>query len=195
MPITGNFSISGWPGDKSATRIPYPCIRVILHSRMPWPIQFSVMDYYRNPHAPTTRSILRDTSLTILRIGAGLLVGLMHGKNLILGAYGVIWSKQPWVVSDFLGERGIGGGVIIGSVVAVLVALCAPALVLGLLTRFSSLLLAICAGAGAAVAFRTALLEPLLLYCLIFSVLSVAGPGYFAVDGLLGGKKRSPLAA
>ncbi len=148
------------------------------------------MEYYRNPNAATPGLIVRDVGLLLLRIGAGLTLGLSHAwQHLILG-WNHIWKKEAWSLVDLLQEWGLPAPMVLASIASVIFALCSLGLVLGVLTRLSALLLLVCAVTGLAFTLFSPSAEMLWLYATIYAVLFICGPGCFSIDFLLNRRKK-----
>ena len=149
------------------------------------------MEYYRNPNAPTAGLIVRDVGLLILRLGAGLTLGFFHGWQHLMRGWQHLWYKQPWNLVDLLKEWGLPFPVVLATAAGLIFGLCSVGIFLGLLSRFSALLLLICALVGAFFSLFQPEAEMLWLYATVYVVLLFCGPGCFSLDHVLNRRRKS----
>ena len=124
-------------------------------------------------------------TISILRIGAGLVLMYHHGWAAAWSAYEFLWKEKPWPWLDLLKEAGIPQPHLAAPALAVVVAAVALSWITGFLTRLFSLLLI---GVLAAVLMLTQRqgvpAEAAWLYLFIAATLTLFGSGAISLDGL-----------
>jgi uncharacterized membrane protein YphA (DoxX/SURF4 family) len=149
------------------------------------------MEYYRNPQAPSAGHLVRDTGLLVLRVGVGLVLGIYHAWREVLLGWNFVWKKQSWLLAQTVEDFGLPVPKILACAAAVVMALGAVGLVLGVLSRLSALLLLACAVVGLLFTIADPIGEKLLLYAVACGVIVICGPGCFSIDALLNRKRNA----
>lgn len=141
---------------------------------------------YNRPAQGTPASPLRQIGLLILRLTTATTLLLTHGIGQSLAGWHHIWHKTPWSLPTQLTQLGFPAPTFCAIALLILSQLSAIFILLGLLTRLSSTLLAIIAALTALLyhAYPN-VLEPALLYTGCSLALALSGPGSLALDRLL----------
>ena len=147
------------------------------------------MDFYRNPNAPTAGLLVRDAGLLILRVTAGIVLGAFHAWQEGLVGWRHLWHKQAWPFVETIRSWGLPIPVVLASAATIIFGLCSIGLVLGVVSRLCAFLLLFCGIVGLAFNFLEPEAEKLYLYCSIYLVICLCGPGCFSMDHLLSGRR------
>ena len=133
-----------------------------------------------------------------LRAGAGVLLATEHVGPELVPAWKFVWDKQPWDFVDMIASTGTPLPALVAPAYILVASLAIFALVFGLITRLSAIVLTILAVIAFPTAYAVGFAETSLLYLLIFGAIVLLGPGILSLDALLTYRKppaqKRPLA-
>ncbi len=127
-----------------------------------------------------------------------MLLAIEHVIPELAPAWRFVWDKQPWAFVEMIAETGTPFPAVVAPVYILVVSLAILALVLGLITRVSAIILTILAVLAFPTAYAVGFAETGLLYLLIFGAIVLLGPGILSLDAIFTYRKPSapkrPLA-
>lgn len=144
------------------------------------------LDYTRPAPAVPAPALARNFGLLLLRLTAGGSLLFWYGGREGLAAWSHIWHKTPWGLPGQLTTLGFPLALPVGFTLVILTLLGAFFMVIGFLTRLSSVAMGL-------IALVTAFLftaypdieEEALLYTGLCFAICLCGPGMFAMDQVL----------
>lgn len=137
------------------------------------------------PPAPSVHPA-RQLGLLVLRLTTGGTLILWHAWREAAAGWSHLWHKSPWTLPTHLAELGFPFPLAVSIALVVTAFLGAIFVLLGLLTRSSSVLLATLAMATAFLyAAYPATAEIAVLYAGACLAIALCGPGVLALDSLL----------
>lgn len=144
------------------------------------------LDYSRPAPVVPPLSVARNAGLLLLRLTCGGSLLFWYGAREALNAWSHIWHKTPWGLPAQLTTLGFPLALPTALTLVVLSLMASVFIVIGLLTRISSVAISLVA-AVTAVLFTAypEIEEKALLYAGLCFAIALCGPGLFAVDPLL----------
>lgn len=141
--------------------------------------------------------LIYHIGLSLLRIGAGFTLFYAEGWNLAHQVWQHLWNSAHWPFIDTLTNAELPLPKVLAITIAITIALCSVAWILGFVTRFASTIMLPITAICILIANRTGLgptsSEAAALYFFIALCLLITGPGFCSVDALfsLRRKKKS----
>jgi uncharacterized membrane protein YphA (DoxX/SURF4 family) len=144
------------------------------------------LDYSRPASVVPPPSLARNFGLLLLRLTAGGSLLFWYGGREALTAWSHIWHKTPWGLPAQLNTLGFPLALPIGLTLVILTLLGSFFMVIGLLTRLSSIAMGLVATVTAFLfTAHPEIEEQALLYTGLCFAISLCGPGMFAMDQVL----------
>lgn len=125
-------------------------------------------------------------TISVLRVGAGVLLLTSHGWKAGLAAYEFLWQEKPWIWVSIFSDAGLPWPVFMAPAAAIILVAVALSWTVGFLTRLFSLVMLPVAAAFVFFAHRTdsPFVEVGWLYMLIAFTLLLYGSGALSLDKL-----------
>ena len=150
------------------------------------------MPLYTSSHYSSTasaespwRTFVRTLATLFLRAGAGVILAIQHVIPELVPAWRFVWDNQPWGFVDMIAGAGMPLPAVIAPAYILITSLAILALVIGLVTRLSAIVLTILAVLAFPTAYAVNFAETSLLYMLIFGAIVLLGPGILSLDAIL----------
>ena len=146
---------------------------------------YSSSQYSTSSAESPWRTFVRTLATLFLRAGAGAILAINHVIPELVPAWHFVWDSQPWGFVGMLAEMGTPFPALIAPAYILVASLAILALVFGLITRLSAIVLTILAVIAFPTAYAVGFAETSLLYILIFGAIVLLGPGILSLDALL----------